>query len=93
MPPKDITSLGEVYVLTADGAVLDWRRSAEAIRDSITVTREAIETITEGCIKLRLAVHLSRRVLLELAKLCSAARRPKLTYRTKRRNCAKRNSR
>lgn len=85
--------IGKIFLKPVDQPEMDWQEMVgKAVSDSITIIRESVpDKIKPTRINFTATFSISRKNSIRLLKSVGLMKRPRCTYRTIRRDCAKRN--
>lgn len=92
MPPKDLFTPTKVFIKPFDKPEAGWQELVgDVVRDSITIAEDAPDPYQPLHLRFTATFSISRKNRIRLLKSVGLMKRPRLTYKTIRRDCAKRN--
>ena len=92
MPLKDLFTPTKVFIKPVDQPEVDWQEIVgEVVSDSITIREDVPDMNFPTTLKFTATLRTSRKNRIRLLKSVGLMKRPRLTYKTIRRDCAKRN--
>ena len=92
MPPHDLFTPAKVFIKPKDQPEAEWKEVVgSVVRDSLTISESEPVGYNPTIIKFTAALHISRKNRIRLFKSVGLMKRPRLTYKTIKRDCAKRN--
>ena len=92
MPPREMFTPSKVFIKPKDQPEAEWQELVgPIIRDSITIAEEAPDPYWPTHLQFTATFRISRKNRIRLFKSIGLMKRPRLTYKTIKRDCAKRN--
>lgn len=92
MLPKDLFTPTKVFIKPFDKPEAEWQELVgPIIHDSITITEKAPDPYQPTHLKFSVTFRISRKNRIRLFKSIGLMKQPRLTYKTIKRDCAKRN--
>jgi len=92
MPLKDLFTPTKVFIKPFDKPESDWKEFVgDIVRDSITITESTPNPYRPTTLNFTATLRISRKNRIRLFKSLGLMKRPRCTYKTIRRDCAKRN--
>lgn len=92
MPLREIFTPAKVFIKPVNQPEADWQEVVDSVvRDSLTISESEPVGYNPTTIKFTATLHISRKNRIRLFKSIGLMKRPRLTYKTIKRDCAKRN--
>lgn len=92
MPLEDLFTSANVFIKPIDKPEADWQELVgDIVRDSITITESASNPYSPATLNFTATLRISRKNRIRLLKSVGLMKRPRCTYKTIKRKCAKRN--
>lgn len=89
--PSPLT-MGKCYIKRADNSLADWNELVgTVVSDSITISDDAPTPFHPTRLHFTATLNISRKDSIQLLQSVGLMKRPRLTFKTIKRDCAKRN--